>query len=395
MSSGARRSARRIADAVTGLGGDTYRFGGRALRALQRRVYGLQERRVQRLPPTAVRELIFGQRHVATDALFFARSGSRHTVPIADWPHTQFIKETEAGKASNVYVEYLRASWAFLRPESNSEEERNARAEEFLTLLNDVKSRRARGDVPITEPISVTRRPDGRIVVIHGNHRAAVANLLRLSLPFREVHLREHVREVATVQGEWYGADRADMPYQSIVWAQKDVVKGRRPDILRRMKMLRHEDLLGRTVIELGSNIGGNCLVASQMGCTDAFGLEMSPALVTAAIRLNTVFAQNCHYAVHDLHQPLTPGISADTVLCFSVFAHLRDTAPAVDAILNATKSVLYFEAHSGERLGDYEYFLNGNNFSSIDCVGFGAAGTQSRSWDRPIFRCVIRGGLS
>lgn len=395
VSSLPRRSARQIVDAVTRLGINSYRFERRALRALQRRVDGLRERRVRYLSPAAVRELVFGQRHVSTDALLFARSGSQHTVVIADWPHTEYIKEREAGIRSDVYLEYLRASWAFLRPESNSEEERHAREEEFLALLDDVKSRCARGDVPIAEPIRVTRRPDGRIIVIHGNHRAAVANLLGLSLPVREVHLREHVREVATVQGEWYGADRADIPYQSIVWAQKDVVEGRRPDILRRMKMLRSEDLIGRTVMELGSNIGANCLVASQMGCTDALGLEMSPRLVTAAIRLNGVFAQNCHFTVHDLHQPLPQGLSADTVLCFSVFAHLRDTAPAVDAILSATKRVLYFEAHSGERLGNYEYFLNRNNFSSIECIGFGAAGTHSRSWDRPLFRCVIRDGLS
>lgn len=145
------------------------------------------------------------------------------------------------------------------------------------------------------------------------------------------------------------------------------------------------------TVVEVGSNIGGNCLVAGQMGCSDAFGLEMSPALVTAAIRLNTVFPRNCRYAVYDLYEPLPLGLSADSVFYFSVFAHLRDTTATVDSILRATKTILNFEARWGERLGKYDYFLNSKIFSSIECVGSGVSGIQSRHRDRSLFRCVRR----
>jgi hypothetical protein len=101
-----------------------YLFGRRVMRAVRHRVDAVRERRVRHLSPSGVHQLIFGQRHVSTDALFFTRSGSRHTVVIADWPHTEFIKEHEAGIRSDVYVDYLRTSWALLRPENNSRESR-------------------------------------------------------------------------------------------------------------------------------------------------------------------------------------------------------------------------------------------------------------------------------
>ena len=141
-------------------------------RAARARMRALRSRIV--LPSAYVGDLLFGQQHIFTQEYFASRNPAYHTVPVCETPHFHALSASD-GEAD--YLDYLERSWEYYRPHSNVPSEREARLERFHGLREAVQS--AGG---ILEPVRIFRRPDGRRVIIDGNHRAAIALALGLDL---------------------------------------------------------------------------------------------------------------------------------------------------------------------------------------------------------------------
>ncbi|WP_254511232.1 methyltransferase domain-containing protein [Anatilimnocola floriformis] len=355
------------------------------LKPLQRwtsQAYPIVEIPAQDLP-----NLLFGQQHLGTQDYFKQKCGQYHTVPLAQFPHRQFMQALADDKPQpeQAYLDYLTASWSYhYGPEKNTPELRAARAlrfaEQYLLLS---KSRQI-------EPIRVCQRPDGRLVVVDGNHRVSIAHQLGMSVRAEMIPLQQHLRSVATIPDEFYGSKRLDKPYQSIFHQGKELLEGRRKDVAERMKMIRPADLQGKSVIDFGCNLGMSCYLAAERGAREVLGIEGSKNIATAAIRLNALFAAPCSFRQHDLGIETTTG-KFDTVFCFSIINHVQDKEAFVRTIDQALGGVMYFEGHANTTQHNYDYLLNDQRFSQMELLGYTQDGIHKTSASRPLWRCVKR----
>jgi hypothetical protein len=96
---------------------------------------------LKKFTPKDLESLVFGQQHYGTQSFFTERFGQYHTIPLRSFPHFQFLDQFQDDPfANHPYMQYLKASWDYLKgPEKNTEEARRARIEEFLSLFTDVR----------------------------------------------------------------------------------------------------------------------------------------------------------------------------------------------------------------------------------------------------------------
>ena len=336
--------------------------------------------------------LVFGQQHYGTQNFFIERYGQCHTIGIDHIPHYQFLeKDLDKIDAENIYTEYLKCSWEYLYRNKKSRDEMSEKVSSFVDLYRKVEKSGMISDEWFSPPVCICERPDGKLILVDGNHRAAIAYKLGLDLKVYYLDPKKYLFKTALVPDEFYGSKRLSMPYQSLFDGDRELVRGRRPDIYERMCHVRREDIEGKNILEYGCNIGGNCFVAGKFGAKSLLGIDYSPKIISAAIRMNAYFATPASFLVHDLNYPLDGLAPADTVFCFSVINHLQNKQVFADTLLRTTKDVLYFEGHSKTRLEDYAYVLNSDNFASIEHVGDMRDGIHNDKRRRPLFRCVIR----
>ena len=360
--------------------------------AIKSKVSGLiANLKAERVSSKDLNQLVFGQQHLGTQQFFIEKYGQYHTILLNQFPHYLFLKNNLDNPFSDhIYAKYLKASWQYLYGEANTSELRAQRIKEFINLYDSIAKRKEYGDRAIKLPITLCERPDGKLIIIHGNHRAAIALRLGLDVRVNIIDYKKHLQKITFVPDEFYGAGRLHMPYQSVFDGEVELVRGRRPDTLERMKMMDEEDLKNKSVLDFGCNIGSSCYLAIQFGVCCATGVDYSPKLISAAIRLNSYFAKPCGFLVHDLNKELSNVEPADTVFCFSIAEHIKNKSALVKTIAKNTKSVLYFEGHSNTAQKDYDYLLNKKYFSKIELIGYLKDAVDSKSRTRPFFRCEI-----
>lgn len=347
--------------------------------------------RAQVIPHSQLANLVFGQQRSSLREFLLRHYGQTHTIALPEMPHTRFLKENlNSPTADGFYEQYLDNAWLDLYGSNNTREKRNAKMKTFALLYRDIEKIKDHAHQAIKKPLMLCKRPDGKHIIIHGNHRAAIAYVLGIDIRAVIVKPEKYLRRISLAPDESYGSARLNMPYQSIFLSEKELVRGRRPDILQRIQAIDPADIKGKIILELASNIGCNSLLAAQFGAKSVTGVDYSPNLITNALKLNAFFTQPCDFFVHDLHQELTQVEPADTVFCFSLLNHLKNTNAIVKTILNKTKNVLYFEGHAGTGLEDYDYLLNADNFASIDLLGHMRNGIHSKKSTRPFFRCSV-----
>ena len=125
------------------------------------------------IPHGELGDLVFGQQHIETEGFFLEELGQYHSVELRDFPHSVFLRDhLDDPFSDHVYSRYLARSWNYyLGEEANTPERRRRRIEEYLSLYRDVEKRRALGAEAILSPVAVCRRPDGRLILVDGNHR--------------------------------------------------------------------------------------------------------------------------------------------------------------------------------------------------------------------------------
>lgn len=343
------------------------------------------------LAPADIAQLLFGQQNVGTQDFFEALHGQAHTIPLTEFPHYRFLAEP-SNHAPSIYERYLSASWnGRYGSDRNTEERRQAKIREFLGLCEEIQTRARHRTHAIRKPLTLCTRPDGKRVIVHGNHRASIALKLGLEIRASTMRLHEHLKRVVSVADEFYGTGRLGMPYQTICFQGEPLLRGRRQDVYERLRTIPRSDIEGKTVLDLGCNLGMSCYTATEMGAVKAVGVEFSRKIVNAAVQLNSLFARPCHFILHDLNEPLHLSEQFDTVFCFSVVKHLQRHEAIVDLIRTATKRVLIFECHARTTAADYDYLLNSSFFSRIELLGHTADGVHSKNRTRALYRCEVR----
>lgn len=256
-------------------------------------------------------DLVFGQQHATTGPWFTRLYGQAHSVPVADFPHTRALAGDD-----DMYLEYLHQSWRYHGRENTEATRRD-------------QLRRLHTGPP--GPIRTVQRPDGKHLVVDGNHRAAVG-YANGDLPrIQPVDPARWLTSTVSNPSERYGT-KPGKPYQSVWYDNIEWVEGRRRDTLTR-----HQAIDETGVLDLGCNIGAATILAG------GHGVDRSPRMVTAAWRLAGFFANPATFDVADLDETI---YRADIVFCFAVAAHL-DRVDALRATLR-NADVVYFEENAG-----------------------------------------------
>ena len=209
-----------------------------------------------------------------------------------------------------------------------------------------------------------------------------------MDVPCKYLELNDVLRRIVHNQADFYGTGNRGRPYQSIFYGSREILKGRRRDILERFKKMDvTNDVRGMTVADLGSNIAMSAMLAWHFGAKDVTAIEYSPKIASSALRLSTILDKRINLIVHDLGVPIVAPRKYDTVFCFSLYAHVTDKKTLERNIDETTGNLLYFEGHENTTRADYEHIFR--HFREVKELGFNEDGIHSRNATRPFFRCA------
>jgi 2-polyprenyl-3-methyl-5-hydroxy-6-metoxy-1,4-benzoquinol methylase len=311
----------------------------------------------------------FGQQHVTTASFFnqLSDNGWYHTVSMHDSPHYKFV----SGNVE-LYKQYLENSWNFY---SISKDKIPDKINQFRDLIHNMIDNHI--DVP---PIKVVERFDGKKIIYDGNHRVSIHLFYNTEHKIDQVSLEDYVYQIVKIDDAFYGTKNGGIPYQAINFQGRNILKGRRNDIEERISLIKDIDLLGKSVIDFGCNLGMSLLPIFDRGATDALGVEINKKIITGAIRLNVLFALPIQYHCHNLALPLHLDKKYHTGFVFSIDQHVKNNAVLANNIKNNVSDVVYFETHQNSSIPTEIKEI----FDQIDLI--------SKTTDnRHLYRCNIK----
>lgn len=286
-------------------------------------------------------ELHFGQQHPYNIDYF---GDDWHIIPLVDMPHYKFACGNEVE-----YCEYIDKAWRYfnLSPKLFSKR-KSKQITTFRDMIQDISIN------GISCPISVVRSMDGRNVIMDGNHRASISKSLEIQLPIQYVDTYEYIAKLSNNEDLRYGSKTRGMPYQSVIYKGDVIVEGRRDDLSERFAMISSLDIIGKSVIDFGSNLGMGLVQSHEMGAKYVLGVEKEAPIAKSAIRLAVMMGYPLRTIVGDLSQPINLETKFDTGFCFSINEHVGNDDNLIANILNSGISVLYFECHETRPLPEF-----------------------------------------
>lgn len=239
--------------------------------------------------------------------------------------------------------------------------------------------------------VAITKRGDGRWVVVHGHGDVSAA--LAGQSPLR-AHILSPVAalaQLASLPEEFFGSARGGIPYQSIFYQGKELVHGRRPDLYERFAKMDMADLVDKRVLDLGCNIGMNCILAAQYGARGVLGLDLAP-FAAAGRRLNLFFDASCRFEAQDLNVAPREIDAFDTVFLFAVLGHLKTFDGVISILKSSGAKTVYVEAHCDiQDRGQTQAFLNLPLFEDITPLGLNFDNTVRKTQSRQFYKCRMR----
>lgn len=204
---------------------------------------------------------------------------------------------------------------------------------------------------------------------------------MKKKVPAIEVPLHRYLtRKVIANDAETFGTKKQGIPYQSIFYKGFEVMKGRRRDILHRMKLMDKKDIENKTVLDMGGNIGLSSFLAVDFGAKKTVGVDISPKITTAAIRLNvSLFGYPSYFTSRNVSKVAKIG-RFDTGFVFSLNAHVKNDKMLAANIKENIKHVVYFECHRGQDIPA----TIANIFRDVQFMGY------NDNLRRKFYRCLL-----
>ncbi len=274
-------------------------------------------------------DLYFGQQHPGTVDFF---ESPWHTVHIKDFPHYKFLKGDQ-----DYYKKYLINSWSYHAIEGTEESYRK-QIEKFSRLFLKVKNE------GIKKPITYYVRPDGKKIIVDGNHRASIACFLNQPLPAIKISMKNYIFKTMKNSKAFCGFGKNRIPCSSLFFRDNELIVGQRRDILQCLDLIDKEDIVGKRVLDLNCGIGTYSFAAAEKGAEYVLGVEKDVKKVTGAIRTNVAFTYPCEFVSSTFSKNAGFKKKFDTGFCFST----DDCDDAIIQIANFLSynisAVLYIE---------------------------------------------------
>ena len=339
--------------------------------------------RAQTIVWSKLGDLVFGQQRYSLRDFLLGHYGQAHTIMLPEMPHVSFLRGASGSdNSADIYDDYLRAGWRDLYGLENTAEKRIGKQRKFLRLYREIENDKQKGCRAIREPLLLCPRPDGKYIIIHGNHRAAIAFVLGLDVRAVIVKPTEYLEQVARNWG------RDNVPKRAMAAGDKEMVRGGFADALGIADKVDRSDIAGKRVYEVECGIGGNGFWVVEWGAESFEGVDSDIRNVGKAMKLNAYFAGPCKFKMDDYSGQLARAERADTVFFFSA----GDSPGRLkDIIKNKSRGVLYFTGGGGEMFEDYEGIIRNRRVRSIDFPGYLSGGLGNRNLTRPLLRCVFK----
>lgn len=178
----------------------------------------------------------------------------------------------------------------------------------------------------------------------------------------------------------------AEHTYQS--FPELGQVKGAR-DCAQRIRLFDPLDFTGRSVLDLGCNLGGMLFEARRLGATRLTGVECEPALIERAEAISVSHGAGIRFICADIEDIFaTEMLDAhyDTILLLAVLytSPFRDRNKLLAQIAQRC-DVLYIEGHHGQEFAWYFNLMEWNtDFTTFRMMG---RSTDQERIDRPLMR--------
>ena len=135
--------------------------------------------------------------------------------------------------------------------------------------------------------------------------------------------------------------------YQSIWFNGEQIVKGGRDDMSKRMSLIRKEDIKGKTIIDIGCNLGAASFWAIENGAKWCEGIDVVPEGIELANKIAKELKVNCSFKVADFGVPQIK--NGDVAFCFACHDDIAKEDPKKQKVLLDNLKqypVIYFETH-------------------------------------------------
>ena len=167
-----------------------------------------------------------------------------------------------------------------------------------------------------------------------------------------------------------------------------DQAKGAR-DCAQRIRMFDTVDFAGKSVLDLGCNLGGMLFEARRLGAAQLTGIECESALIERAVSINDSHRAGIRFIcadIEDIFATDTLDERYDTILLLAVLytSSFRDRNKLL-AEISQRCDVLYIEGHNGQDFAWYFNLMEWNtDFTTFRMMG--RSSDQERI-DRPLMR--------
>lgn len=160
-----------------------------------------------------------------------------------------------------------------------------------------------------------------------------------------------------------------DLPYFRV--AKEEAQR----DCTRRLENFRvaPESLREKTILDLGSNVGGMLFEIQKLNPGRCVGVEYDKDKVQLATKIAAYCGLNNVSFFHaDIDKLKIKAVEGpfDVVFCLAVEAHVKSTRHLYALLSFATRETLYFEGNATTDPAEVESQLRKNGFVHVECVG-------------------------
>jgi SAM-dependent methyltransferase len=130
--------------------------------------------------------------------------------------------------------------------------------------------------------------------------------------------------------------------YQSVWIGGKEIIKGGRDDMGKRMSLIRKEDIKDKIVVDIGCNLGAASFWAIENGAKSCYGFDVVPEAIDLANKIAEHYNLECYFGVKGFNEPQEK--YGSVAFCFACHDDIRNDKVLLENLKKY--EVVYFETH-------------------------------------------------